>query len=291
MAHLATVCPVCSAALFAYEFLITLGDEAERVWSSRWGLATILYYAARYTLVPELGAAMIAAFADLETRDCAALEVYASLSMTVGFGLGQAIIMLRTWAIWGGARAFQCALALLTAALVAVHLYMAVTWIAEARAIAAAALSRGCHALHTHRSHHGRWLLFCCYDVVLIVMTAIKYRQQCGGRSDAESSLGRGAPKLVASLYRDAFAYFTLTLVMVLVNLLFALFVSAELQCLFYGITRVVYTSFACRIIVDLRAAADAPPTLATIDPDALPEFAFAAGDGAGDEPPRECAA
>lgn len=93
------------------------------------------------------------------------------------------------------------------------------------------------------------WAMFCCIDLALIVLTAIKYKQD----------VCPGASKLTIFLYREALTYFSMMLALAVANLLMFLLAADHLQVLLSGMERMLYTSLSCRIVLHLRAVARAP--------------------------------
>lgn len=253
---------LCNAAIFLYEFLITLSDEVKLIWPSGCGPATILYYASRYTVIPEICVQMIFLFGYLSTPQ---------FSMGIGVILGQGIIVLRTWAIWDGSRTLIWCLSSVSVIVVGNHLYLSAEYISKTEVVASSTKlphARGCSVVTSHNRLYVGWVLLCAYDIVLICLTIFKYLQERAAKARlGGASLGRTAPNLTASLYRDAFTYFTLILAFALANLTVTLLVPVQYRMLLYGTERIIYTCLACRIIINLRAAAQKPISVSTIDP------------------------
>lgn len=263
----------CNAALFVYEYLLTLADEAKFIWPSGLGVATILYYTSRYTIIPEICAQMIFLLGNPSDFQCRFVTGYTSFSTGTGVMLGQGIIVLRTWAIWNGSRVLIWCLSLVAVIFVGIHFYLGANFIARAEVVASSTIhprARGCSVLSSHNVLYVGWTLLCTYDIVLVGMTSIKYIQERAATSFLGGSLPgrRGRARLTIALYRDAFSYFAIMLVFALANLTATLLVPAAYRMLFYGTERIIYTCLACRIIMGLRAAAEAPISISTVDPD-----------------------
>lgn len=262
----------CNAALFVYECLLTLADEAKFIWPSGLGVATILYYTSRYTIIPEICAQMIFLLGNPSDFQCRLVTGYTSFSTGTGVMLGQGIIVLRTWAIWNGSRVLIWCLSSVAVIFVGIHFYLGANFIARAEVVASSTIhprARGCSVLSSHNVLYVGWTLLCTYDIVLVGMTSIKYIQERSATSFLGGSLReRRGPRLTIALYRDAFSDFAIMLVFALANLTATLLVPAAYRMLFYGTERIIYTCLACRIIIGLRAAAEAPISISTIGPD-----------------------
>ncbi|EJD44320.1 hypothetical protein AURDEDRAFT_166701 [Auricularia subglabra TFB-10046 SS5] len=238
----------CKAALFVYDFLITFGDEVEFIWPSGWGFAQLLYYSARYSAWPEACVELIFYFGNLSEDACRYAAIYQSLSLASGMILGQSIILLRTWAIWNGAWVAKLGFLAFTVVCVALSAYASIAWALNTEFRATGDLSphlRGCAIAAPYALAYIGWALFAFSDLVLLLLTAIKYKEH----------FRRGSPRLASSLYRHAFNYFTFSLVLSGVNLLVSLVAANHYQVLLYGIERILYTTLASRIIVRLRQA------------------------------------
>lgn len=84
---------LCNATLFLYEWLLTIGDEADLVWPSKWGAATILYYFSRYSVVPEnsvvpeIALQLTFVFGRVEDWVCRMISGYLGFSVCLGIML------------------------------------------------------------------------------------------------------------------------------------------------------------------------------------------------------------
>ncbi|EJD44323.1 hypothetical protein AURDEDRAFT_114362 [Auricularia subglabra TFB-10046 SS5] len=246
---------ICKAALFTYDFVITVVPEANLVWPSGLGLAESLFYAARYSAWPELCAEMLLWFGMLNDKHCRWVGEYLTVSYLLGMLLSQGVIMLRTWAIWNGSFSFKVFFALVGSALAVTCIYLDAEWIIHTRLEAVRDMypgTRGCMFTAPYRPVWIGWLLFCCNDFALLFLTVIKYKQ------NFRRGLPRG-PKLTVALYRDAFFYFSFMLALAVANLIVSLVAANHYQILLYGMERILYTTLACRIIINLRAAARQP--------------------------------
>lgn len=245
-------------------------DEIEFVWTSELGLATLLYYATRYTAVPELCVQMLFMFGHLDDFTCRVFSGYISLSIALGMIMAQGILVLRTWALWNGSRKLIIILSIAGAIATAAHLYLNVQWIVHTQVIARGSIdpgASGCEILKRYESLYIGWIVFCVFDVGLIFLTFVRYRQDGMPGLSIPMRLQSKVPhsKLLSLLYRDAFIYFTLMLLFAAGNLAFTLPVADEYCTLLYGTERLIYSSLACRIVRNLRSSARAPIDVSTI--------------------------
>lgn len=253
---------VSLAALFVYDFLLTVADEIEYVWSSSPTLADWLFYATRYSAVPEISLQLLFCFGGLDSSTkCRIVGGYTCLSLSIGMLLSQSIVALRTWALWNGSRAFRLLCGLIGLSVCAVCSYLTLQWIFRTRFSAIPQL-HGCTFVAPYRKVYLAWVLFSVVDFALLVLTVVKGREH----------FRPGSPRLASMLYREAFAYFSLTLVLSVANVLVAAFATERFQGLVIGFQRILYLNLACRVIIHLRAAARRQEM--TIDAFATDKFA-----------------
>lgn len=237
----------CKAALLIYDYLITLDDEAQFMWRARPGITDALFFAARYSAWPETLVEVLFAFGDISSGTCKALSQYQSFSVIIGKMLSQGLIIRRTWAIWDRSRAVRALFAVLGAVSAGVGIYLNVIWASKTRFVsnhAELAGAHGCSIVMPYKLMYVGWLVFCCVDIALLGLTVAKYKREY---------FRPGSPRLTASLYRDAFLYFTLMLGFSSLNLLVGLLAPETYRMFLYSIERLIYTSLACRVIVNLR--------------------------------------
>ncbi|EJD50237.1 hypothetical protein AURDEDRAFT_160772 [Auricularia subglabra TFB-10046 SS5] len=213
----------CNAALFVYEYLITIGDEVELLWATAWGPAPVLYFATRYSALPEI-----------------CLDI--TFSIVVGMLLGQSIIVLRTWALWDGSRAVIRTFIVAGVLSVGIYSYLNVNWGIRTKFAASNTITPLMHGCIVTSPYHfiyiGR-ILFCCNDLALIMLTLIKYLQDCRCRSQTpqahQDSVQKRVGKLSNSLYMNAFTSFGLMLVIAIANLVVTLLVPTNYRFLLSG--------------------------------------------------------
>ncbi|EJD44324.1 hypothetical protein AURDEDRAFT_185090 [Auricularia subglabra TFB-10046 SS5] len=237
------------ATLIIYDFLLTFGDEVALVWPSGLGFTELLFYVARYSIIPEMVLELLFLFGDLDQKTCRIVGGYLSFSLAFGMLAGQAIVVVRTWALWDGSRLFAAVMIPFGILSLGVGMFVSSEWTTHTEFRRMSTLSpalRGCALSSPYRLVYSGWALLCVNDVALMSLTIVRYRQRyC-----------RGSPRLTSALYRDAFTYFSFTLVLAIGNLCVTVIAAAHYQLLLVGLERAMYTILACCIILNLRAAA-----------------------------------
>lgn len=247
-AHMYKMIYACKATLFMFDYLITLGHEVELIWP-RCGVVELLFYAARYSAWPEVCMEIVLWFGPFDAHGCNAAATYISSSLLIGMILGQAIIVVRTWALWNGSPVLHALFIAAFVVVIGACIYIEIEWTSNTKFQQSRTLSpnlQGCFATSAYRMGYLPWLVFTCVDSCLLILTTIK----------AVQHFRPGSLRLTAALYQDAFLYFTFMLVFSLANVLVWLLAAPQFQLLLVGWARILYSALACRIVINLRAAA-----------------------------------
>jgi len=94
-----------AVTVLCYDYLLTFNDERSLVWSSKWSIAKILFLLTRYSPFIDIILAI-----ELETgtfrsaKTCHALYLTATVVEVLGISIAEAILILRTWALWDRSR-------------------------------------------------------------------------------------------------------------------------------------------------------------------------------------------
>lgn len=242
----------CNAALCFYQFLLTLGDEVDLMWSTSTGaIGELLFYASRYWLLSDTVLELTFAFGHLTGAQCKIVSIYLSFSGAVGMTLSQGILILRTRALWQNSRVILRLFAAAGVVILCASIFTSRQWALKSRFIASRTVSlnlNGCAVVAPYRLVYVFWILTISIDLLLLSLTLVSYVR------DRRSGSLIGA--LTAGLYRDAFTYLGLMFVVAVASLAANVFVSEYFDILLYGTERVLYTISACRVVLNLRGAA-----------------------------------
>lgn len=193
------------ATLVTYEYLLTIEDEVTLMWSSGLGLVEILFYAGRYSAIPEMILEVLFFMGGLTPHTCRIVGGYLFLSLSTGMVLAQAIVVVRTWAIWNGSRAIKYIFGSFGVGSLVACVYLCKEWLSQTEFRQMSSLDAGnpgCYVVSPYRFACIGWMSFCALDIVMTCLTAIRCRQ----------NFRRGSPRIISLLYRDAFAYFSIAL-------------------------------------------------------------------------------
>ncbi|KDR75688.1 hypothetical protein GALMADRAFT_226328 [Galerina marginata CBS 339.88] len=102
----ALVTQVSAAALWAYDYFLTLGMEIELVWTTKWNIIKVLFLVQRY--LPLIDTCILTLYRDLmpqTERNCSRLETTTGFMYVTGYAIAEILLSLRVWAVWNRSKA------------------------------------------------------------------------------------------------------------------------------------------------------------------------------------------
>ncbi|EJD38832.1 hypothetical protein AURDEDRAFT_187635 [Auricularia subglabra TFB-10046 SS5] len=227
---------VASACLFVYDHFTTFADEVSLIWQAPWSTGKALFLVSRYITWPEL-----------------VFAIYRSI--VAGITVAETVLILRTWALWGGRRIVLFGLAFLLFAITAVNGWIVFEYTRHTRLAEVPGIG-GCVVTSTTHIIALAWILVSAFELVILLMTVAK-----GIQHFKESS-----STLIGSLYRDGILYYLSLFAVSLANMVFVISAQAEYIILLAELQRSFHAIFCCRIILHLRAvrAASSVPSIGT---------------------------
>jgi len=228
--------------LWTYDWLLTIEQEIQYIWSSKWTPGKVLFLTVRYggllTIVIYLY--------DVTEQTCQVTLYWALCSQVCVVGAASTILALRTWAIWNRSRVV--AVILLVAWLVQAG--SSLRWLVMAiEDVTFANLGlglRGCNATNTQSSSAAALRIYITlgsYEGLIFLMTVLR----------GTPYLYKG-PKLAVTLYRDAFMASTCLLTLAICNSILS---NSGLPSYYltYFISLACSSVLPARIILNIRAA------------------------------------
>jgi len=92
---------VAGAALLIYDYLQTIHLEIRLVWCSPWGYTKVLFFLTRYVPIANIYALFHnQLFLDVSKESCRTMASVLSWLLFTGIVSAEAILMIRTWAVW-----------------------------------------------------------------------------------------------------------------------------------------------------------------------------------------------
>ncbi|EJD35185.1 hypothetical protein AURDEDRAFT_175763 [Auricularia subglabra TFB-10046 SS5] len=260
---------VAATCVFVYDHLTTFADEVDTVWPAPWRAGKIFFLVERYVTWPELILTVYMELADIESHACHAVFTYIVCSINLAIVVTEMILILRTWALWGGKQWVLVALALLLVATGAADLTIVADYVRKTVFIRASDISpslSGCAIKSSTRRIAIGYMIVTAFELAIVVLTGIRGVQQF--------RIGHSS-NLITSLYRDGFLYFVYLFVISLGNVLCIYLAPFEFVTLIGVLQRSFNAILSCKIIMHLQAAARlTSETAVGIDGSTILEFA-----------------
>ncbi|EJT96786.1 hypothetical protein DACRYDRAFT_19092 [Dacryopinax primogenitus] len=185
--------------LWAYDWMLTLQQETQYVWYSKWTPGKILFLAVRYggfsTLIVYL---YVVAGADVTQSRCTFALYWALCNQVVAIGAASVILALRTYAVWNRNRIAAGVILAAWLAMVGCALRFLVMAIQGVTVDNLDLGLRGCSATNTSTSSTAALRMYItlgAYEGLIFAMTVAR-----------GVPLAHKLPKLTVTLYRDGLA-------------------------------------------------------------------------------------
>ncbi|EJD38839.1 hypothetical protein AURDEDRAFT_172159 [Auricularia subglabra TFB-10046 SS5] len=239
--HLAAACA------FAYDHLTTFSAEVSLIWHAQWGAGKVLFLIVRYITWPELFLVTYIEMFNIRPRVCNVIFSYSAWSIMIGVTFAEMVLILRTWAIWGGRRAVLVVLSALLFCMTISNSYLIGSFLSGAQCRASAHIKgvQGCVLVSASNRIGIAWISITVFELGVVIMTLIKGIEH----------FKHGSSNLLSSLYRDGILYFIFLFAMSLANVVFLYTSPQEYLVLLGEMQRAFHAILACRIILHLRSA------------------------------------
>lgn len=243
---------VSAVCLYIYDHMTTFSDEVTFIWPAPWGAGKVLFLLTRYLPWPECFMTIYLEFFVKDLRTCHSIFSFLTWSILSGITLAEIILILRTWAIWDRRQHILLALTASLLMLSAALSYQLALYIDEstfARLPIANPSIPTCALVSNSRRIGVAWLGWTGFELVIVVMTLIKYFQD--SRHCRSSSM-------IRSLYRDGIIYFIYIFAVSVANVgILYTTPAGSYTVLLTVMQRALHAILSCRIILHIRMSAD----------------------------------
>ncbi|KAH7915510.1 hypothetical protein BJ138DRAFT_1141486 [Hygrophoropsis aurantiaca] len=246
-----------AATILIYDWLLTLDAEIDHIWSRSWGFVEGLYLFTKYA--PFADTTVMILYRDLlsgsNNRLCHITMSFVSVMYVISMTVGEVIILLRTWAIWG--RSPVVGLLLVTQAIVvfAMAIIFAVKY-ADSLLFVSASDSEpiplqlgGCITAGGSNADLIDWSLFTGMEsFYLITMLVHTYPL-------IKRSWGVDSAWFYQVLFRDGIVYYMVLFTLSAINISIVVTQKGIASTSLATPTRVLHAIFSARIILHIREA------------------------------------
>ncbi|KAI5122260.1 hypothetical protein M0805_007124 [Coniferiporia weirii] len=233
---------VAFGALLVYDvFCVTLAQEVSLVWPSRWTLGKGLFFLNRYLPFVDTFLSLHLLTGGNTDRECLLGFRAVTWLIVIGNIISELILMLRTYAFWGGGRRILIILVIL--GLVVFVPVIVVTQI-ETVSYDFRADSAGCVSTGTTSS-----IIFVAFLLLIICETSIVILTLIVVRRDHQQTQSA----LVKQMYRDSLLYYLCLISFSVVNLSIAVAAPPEFANWLTTPQRVIHSLLCTRVLLHIR--------------------------------------
>ncbi|KAJ3482314.1 hypothetical protein NLI96_g7066 [Meripilus lineatus] len=255
-----------AAAIFVWDFLLTIHLEVEYMWPAQWNFVKILFILTRYLPFVDLTLVLFYEMnPSTSTRACNILYSVAGWFIVMGIVIAEVILVLRTWTIWG--RGKRIGYVLVTVSIVCLVPVLVIQKIFLDSIVFPPNPGRETLGLgfllsspffpeltglkmhaNPHRLHRG--FKFHCGNSVRDI------RDHSHG-GEGSSTIVAGSRKVAAVLYRDGVLFFCYLFGVSLINLIVIVTSPSHLAPanLLATFQRVMHSCLSARVLLNLRQA------------------------------------
>ncbi|TBU54387.1 hypothetical protein BD310DRAFT_828155 [Dichomitus squalens] len=273
--------PVSVITCYVLEAIATLPDEMRYVWPSDWSLMKMIYFFNKYSPFVDI---VLLVQVDITSHDADACALQFQLLtywLIVGVLCSEFILIVRTYALWGGDRHILY-FNIYAAALMTPHaFYVAYDMLRiNLKSFGDDAQMVRILGCMPAINDFGVWPAFVymiCAELMVVLSTLLKRYLDHASFADGSSR----SSILLTTLYRDGTWFWAVVLVFSVVNLLMMFLAPRELSFLLQESLRTVHSALCTRVLLNLRKAAASTSylgvgefTVNTMALESLPMFA-----------------
>ncbi|EGO00539.1 hypothetical protein SERLA73DRAFT_178376 [Serpula lacrymans var. lacrymans S7.3] len=238
---------VACLPVLALEYCNTFEEEVKLIWRSRWSLAKVLFLCSRYNMfaasIPTL---ILTVGPAIPSTKCKQINLASAVLGVTSIVVAEAILLLRTIAIWPSCKTFRYCLVSLYLAVIISMLVSTFIYVNSLEFVSEPGLL-GCNPV-THPDSIAYALVIVSYVIFheTIILTLLVYRIITLFRHTTNP--------LLRTLYTDGIGFYLCMLALSIANVIaFATF-PAGLKPVLDVVYYTVHSVLSCRIILHLRA-------------------------------------
>ncbi|THH13779.1 hypothetical protein EW146_g6477 [Bondarzewia mesenterica] len=242
---------ICAFTIFVYDYILTFESEVKYIWKSKWSWAKIAFFATRYPAFVE-GVIVIDLQFSLNSsaERCKILFFVTGWMFMFGVVAAEAIIMLRTWAIWHRDKRVGLILLILFVTTFAPACFFVNEFLISLHFIPIKVLDpltdgRGCFITQSSKIVATAYAYLIGFDTVVVALTLLKAHEL--------KYFFLPHSKLLQTLYRDGTLYYITLLACSVISIVILLAVNVEFVILLVTLQRVLYAILSSRILLHLR--------------------------------------
>jgi len=251
---------VAAVTLLIYDYILTIPNEIDYIWSSQWSVIKVIFLITRYLPFSDVSLVLIYQLKPfISSRTCEALFRASGWLIVVGIAIAETILAIRTWAMWERNRWMGIFLILLMSSAVLSCFYVESIFLDSAKfAPYPSPATPGCLLIHRNPIIAYNFACIIFVETVLILFTLFKaflhYRVP-GTR--------RGIGSV---LVRDGIVFYFHLLIISTINLIVIVVAPLDVSGILSPLQRVLHSALTTRVITNIREANERELTLPSLN-------------------------
>jgi len=239
---------ISAAVVLIYDYFLTIILEIRVIWFPPWSYTTVLFLMVRYLSIADTCLFLYTLFPRRSSAAICAEAVESGVWLLgIVIVLAEAILMIRTWAVWHRNRLIGLALLFLMLCVLALECFVMIKLTSTLEHVQADKLA-GC-AFDKSLNPLTVIIHFCVLifieTVALVLMVISAFRTYSSGNNCALSIV----------IHKDGIMYYVYLLGFTIVNVILSFFSAFSLASLTF-LQGVLYSVFTCRIVLNIRSVA-----------------------------------
>ncbi|KAH8111212.1 hypothetical protein DFH11DRAFT_1616026 [Phellopilus nigrolimitatus] len=237
--------------ILIYDYMITLSSEMRLIWPMPFkSPAKILFLLTRYMPFFDMSI-LFRSYLGIHTPEYC-VTAYRSIGwlLIAGFITAEAILVLRTWAVWERSRAIGIGLAIWFIVIWGTNLAITDMFMNTMKVSPLPAGFSGCEVTAGSPIIVVDWILLVVFDSGLLVLMVIKSIQRYNFH---------GHSLLFKTVYRDGTVFYIYLLGLTVANIIVMMTLPDDLKTVLFNFERVIHAILTERILLSLRSLANGP--------------------------------
>ncbi|KAH7923990.1 hypothetical protein BV22DRAFT_1130177 [Leucogyrophana mollusca] len=234
---------VSGLAVLAIDYCINLDTEVTLTWNRSWSFVRVLFVLARYLPFLDVPVDLYYSSIPKSTALCLPLYQAASWINVVGTVTAEALLLVRTWVLWGRSKIVLAGLVALAAVCIAGSGVVGAIAVRSMTFGPPPLSTSGCYQTHSVSIYAWDYAILAFFELVILLLTGYQ----------AFRHLRHSHSLLILRLYGDGIFYVLCILVMSTVNIVVISALPNEYAELIDTLQAVMHSVLASRLLFNLR--------------------------------------
>ncbi|KAF9467939.1 hypothetical protein BDZ94DRAFT_1248102 [Collybia nuda] len=241
---------VAASTVLIFDYFQTFEMEVDLIWRSKWSVGKALFFVTRYPCFVDTAFVLYDHFLptqEVSHETCLKIDTFTDWSAVIGIAAAEAIVGLRTYALWGNNRRILIILSISYTITFITSAVILITFLRSLRyGDPPLPTVGGCYQVD------GSKVLFVDYALLILMETLIMVLTIWVGIKRFRHSHNH----LITVLYRDGIFYFVYLFLVSAANVIVILAGPDEFVDLFNSFQRIMHSVLSARIMLHMREAA-----------------------------------